>query len=73
MKFLLCSHKCCPGDASVEVDVLLGLWRLLKTSYLVVCVGEDEAGDLAANDERHMYSWHGHQIEHLTKHEVDAC
>jgi hypothetical protein len=55
VKLLLCSHECYPGDASVEVEVLLGLRRLLKTSYLV-CVGDDKAGDLVVDGGRHMYS-----------------
>jgi hypothetical protein len=46
VKLLLCSHECYPGDASVDVEVLLGLWSLLKTSYLVVCVGTIKLGIL---------------------------
>lgn len=41
-----CSQECCPGDAGIDVELLLRMWRPLESSYLVVNVGEDVARDL---------------------------
>ena len=60
------------SDVGVEVEVVRSLRSLLKTPYLVVHVGEDEAGYFAVNGGGLMNCWHGCQVEHLTKHEVDV-
>ena len=43
VELLLCSHECCPREASINVEVLLGMWGPLKSSYLVFYIGEDVA------------------------------
>jgi hypothetical protein len=71
-EWLLSSDEGCSSDAGVKVHVVRSLWRLLKTPYLVVRVEEDEARYFAADGGGLLNCWHGCQVEHLTKHEVDA-
>jgi hypothetical protein len=52
VELLLCSHECCLGDAGIDVEVLLGIRWFLKTPYLIACIGEDVARNLAANGRR---------------------